>query len=296
MNYGKGNSWESQSTPEVKVQAARAFANPPPAIVQPAEMTPAQFKTEAQICARLCGEYTERLQKIYDSFLSRWKEFGKTRDLAAEEVFGTSWHAIKERVRRLSNTVADEVSSVSCVSEPEQEKAKTLKKVSELPDPKEDPPEKPAVHAATPEQMKRAKAPEPEPTTKPPMDVTGAIIPQHLLALRERRQEVTTLEHHAATLRAFLERLQADKDVLWANLKTSGSVQHFMATLATLRYQIAECTPDVVCPQCQGNGKAHDCVLCYGSGWIAKVRWDREYAKSNDKTKLAVVQERAKNL
>jgi hypothetical protein len=124
----------------------------------------------------------------------------------------------------------------------------------------------------------------------PPKDKTGMVIPQSLLTLFERREEVTKLEHAASLLSAHFERLQAASDPLWSSIKQSGNVHSFFKGASSMRYQIAECVPDVVCPGCQGKGAR--CEECSGSGVISGLRWSRDWVKSTDKNKLAEVRRR----
>jgi hypothetical protein len=129
-------------------------------------------------------------------------------------------------------------------------------------------------------------------TPEPPKDKTGEPIPQHLIDLFARREEVTKLEHAAGLLSAHFERLQNDADPLWSSVKQSGNVQTFFKGASSMRYQLAECLPDVVCPEC--NGKGAKCEECCGSGFIAEVRWRRDWVNSKDKKRLAEVARRAR--
>lgn len=296
MKFGGGHTWESQSTPEVTVHAAKAFANPPPSATRKAHRTLKEAErllTSALDQSHLQEEIAKDV--VGDVFISQvWRETGEKTFVGWLEKFGKSKSWAYKMLREYVNETFPQVEKI-VDTKPDTESlthdaspfvdSKTGQKLPHSTP--ADEPEKPHVQAATPEQMKTV--------SKPPMDESGAVIPQALLALRDRRQEVTGLEHHAATLRAFFERLQTDHDPLWASLKAAGSTQHFMNTVGTIRFQLAECTPDIVCPLCNGgNGKP--CAYCCGSGWIAKVRWDREYVKSHDSVKLKLVEERAKNL
>lgn len=127
-------------------------------------------------------------------------------------------------------------------------------------------------------------------SAKPPTDASGCVIPQKLLATRERRQEITDLEHKASVLHALFVKLQATHDPLFNHLLATGQVQTFASGAGSMRYALAECSPDVVCPQCVGA--AAKCHICHGTGWISQVRWNRDWIKSHDTTKAAVVRER----
>lgn len=301
------------STPEVKLQAAKAFANPPPAIVQASQLTPGQFKAEVTVCVRMWGQYTDRLLELYESFTKRWEDFGRTRDLAAEEVFGSSWHAIKDKLRRLTDAMTAPESCAPRTMTEQQENEKALSEVEKsrftckfcgkpisgranhftgmckechdkLP-PKDADEWEEKEHFIKPELEEKPKVE----AYEPPRDASGCVIPQALLDLRERRQEVTEAEHHASKLGALLEKVQNDgSDLLWRHLKETGSLQTWLHAVQTVRFNLAECLPDVVCPQCNGKG----CQYCCGSGWISEVRWNRDYVKSHDSQKLAIVAKR----
>lgn len=131
-------------------------------------------------------------------------------------------------------------------------------------------------------------------------DATGFPIPKSLQDAFKRRQEVTGMEYYASRVAAFLESCQTSKDSLYTHLYHTGFTQHLANHAKTVRHAIAECTPDVVCPHC--NGAAPDeeptmvieCSECHGCGWISQERWDRNWVKSNDKDRQSVVAQRSK--
>lgn len=131
-----------------------------------------------------------------------------------------------------------------------------------------------------------------------PKDVTGFPIPKNLQESFKRRQEVTGMEYHASRVAAFLEACQSAKDALYTHLYHTGFTQHLANHAKTVRHAIAECTPDVVCPNCDGDtGSAHinaftGCPECHDCGWISQEKWNRDWVKSNDKDRLAVVAQR----
>lgn len=129
---------------------------------------------------------------------------------------------------------------------------------------------------------------------KPPMDLSGCVIPQRLLLILERSDEVKESCQWASKLKCLFERLQTEPDPLFAHVKQAGSIQTFMTGAATMRYQLSECSPDVVCPEC--SGKSDSCGYCDGTGWICEVRWNRDWVKSNDRLRQGEVAKRAANL
>ncbi len=151
-----------------------------------------------------------------------------------------------------------------------------------------------ATSNGTPPTQAAAEPAPAEPTPKPAMDISGCVIPKRLLLMLERRDEVKEACKWASSLKSLFEKIQNEPDPLYFHVKNAGSVQTFMTGAATMRHQLAECSPDVVCPEC--GGKSESCHYCNGSGWICQVRWNREWVKSNDRLKGAEVAKRAANL
>lgn len=304
MKFGSGKSWDSQSTPEMKLQAAREFSKSPPAITRKVNHTLEEIERlitsgldHSQLQQSIISDLLTECHKTeawrqgdYTSFVD-WveKKWGKSKSWAYEKMrdFAKEFENSFQKVENGDDIKHHTASPLV--------EAKTGERISFPPEDEED--EKPAVHAATPDQMKRKPDPEPEPlSTKPPMDASGAIIPQHLLAMRERRDEITALETAASKLRALFERLQTDPDMIYGHILASGNIQHFERSASSIRHSLAECLPDIVCPRCEGSNNGKPCEYCCGSGWIAEVRWNREWVKSNGSMEKAYVAKRAKNL
>lgn len=154
--------------------------------------------------------------------------------------------------------------------------------------------EKPAVHSADEKTQEQSKPRNNGKSERPPIDLSGCVVPQRLLPIRDRINELIEAEHWASKLKRLFERLQNEADPLYAHLKASGNIQTFMNGAATMYHTISKCMPDVVCPQC--GAKSDNCHYCFGSGWISEVTWNREWVKSNDRLKQAEVDKRSKNL
>lgn len=227
-----------------------------------------------------------------------WREKYKTWADACTSALGIS--------KRYANRLVADVSGTEFP--PEQDAKNTQAKIENLPAPKVSSGSPLSANNQEPEQTSRPTpksiAPNPPddnhkpdpkpPEDHPPRDPSGAIIPQHLLSIRERGEEITQATYWASKLKNLFERLQKENDPLFLHVQHSGNVQIFMNNAASMHYQLAECRPEVVCPQC--DGKKKDCHTCCGSGWISEVRWNREWVKSSDRLKQGVVSVRSKNL
>ena len=122
----------------------------------------------------------------------------------------------------------------------------------------------------------------------------------------ERKGEVTEAMYWASKLHSLFDEQQTSHDPLYRNLQTTGNVQTFMSSAASMHSHLRDCLPEIVCPVCQGSGKGkhrHNgtgkdvewCYYCSGSGMISRVCWNRDWEKSNDKLKKAEVVKRASN-
>lgn len=279
MNYGGGKTWDQQSTPEMKLQAAKAFSQPPPAIVQQVKDLTyfrQRLKELSQKLEHDARTYRETVKEFKESGI--WQPVHKTWAQACR----AELHISPQRAHKL---LAELTELYALENQPPLDQVAAIedKYLSQVEHNRDHPAEKPQVQAATPEQMK----------PEPPRDDSGAVIPQTLLPLRERRQEVTALEHHASKLAAHWEKLQEGHDLLFAHAKASGSIQHFRQAARDMQTTLRECLTDVVCPQCNGANGTKLCGYCCGSGWISKVRWDREWVSSHDHYRLAIVESRA---
>lgn len=274
--------------------AALNLTEQKPAIVQSATRNCAWYKNEIK---RLALEVTKNAKEYRQAVANfktsgTWKEEYKTWGDASRDVLDLTPQRSNTLIRELTENYC-EVSE--CPHSDSQDK-KEQKALSQVEQAREEEPEKPAVHSADEKPREEAK---PQnnghvKATKPPMDVSGCVIPQRLLAIRERRQELQDAAYWASKLKCLFEGLQTQDDVLFRHLKASGNLQTFMNGAATMHYTISKCLPDVVCPEC--GAKSDSCQYCFGSGWISEVTWNREWVKSNDRLKGAEVAKRAKNL
>lgn len=273
-----------------------------PAIVQAAKRNCTWYKNEIKRLAILVTQDSETYAKTVKEFKDgeTWKQEYKTWGHACREVLDISPQRAHQLASKLTEVYPDSMSTdLSTPLDNTSHKVKSVSlKVVEPPspaEPKEEEPEKPAVHSAD-----EKKQPEPKAHTngqvklKLPTDVTGCVIPQQNLGAVERADEVKAAMVCASTLKTLFEKVQNEADPLFSHVKHSGNTQTFMTGAASMYFALRDCLPEVVCPQC--GGKSADCHYCFGAGWICKVKWDREWVKSNDRIKQVEVCKRAANL
>jgi len=126
-----------------------------------------------------------------------------------------------------------------------------------------------------------AKGPEPAgpdhsaemPSTPPvqrkpdyPQDDLGRRIPDHLIELWNRRQEVQNMLTALSRVRVSLEKAQEANDPLFSEVAYSTALVHLDQAYNTV--QVAK--PYAVCAFCQGHG----CKACVQRGLLGKFRWD----------------------
>jgi hypothetical protein len=120
------------STPNSSIAAEAAYkaAHPPPAIVQPAEMTIDQFRVEARDAMKHFVADGPRFLQVAETFEQRWREVAGTRDLACSDIFGCSLAALRNKLNKLKGIFA--LGPVLILTE-EEDKKNTLAQVAALP-------------------------------------------------------------------------------------------------------------------------------------------------------------------
>lgn len=299
------NISELKSTPrsDIAALAAADFVKGKPGIVESTRITHSLAYYE-QAFARMVAKHTTEWYMLAKEFQESgaWKEHYKTWAETCEHVLNVSSSVYYKKVSQISDNgkvakvpLFDKDVELECLKAIGEARSKWQAEQSK---PEQD------TQTAAPEAAKEASqsAPEttpestPEPAkeaSKPPIDVSGCVIPQRLLEndLRERHGEVTGAAHWASKLKTLFEGIQNDHDPLFVNLKASGNIQTFMNGAASMHRAISECLPEVVCPQCSARTKT--CHLCHGSGWISEVRWNRDWVKAADSVKQTEVRRRA---
>ena len=115
--------------------------------------------------------------------------------------------------------------------------------------------------------------PAPPPATAGPaalVDGIGRVIPPHLHALWNRRQELLDMMHAIGKMRGALQRASEEKDPLFAEV-------HCLIVVGDLKMvygKLSVCVPFAVCSNCHGlKGVMEGCRFCGGHGLISEYRW-----------------------
>lgn len=99
-----------------------------------------------------------------------------------------------------------------------------------------------------------------------PIDDVGRRIPDHLMELWGRRQEVQDMLTAVSRVRVALQKAQDTRDPLFSEVPYSAALAHLDQAYDAV--QVAK--PYAVCAVCQGHG----CKTCLQRGLLGKFRWD----------------------
>lgn len=124
----------------------------------------------------------------------------------------------------------------------------------------------PIDRTAFPPPPVRRSAPTPATPDAGPVDECGKHIPEDLLPVWNRRQEVQDAATAISRVRTMLAKAQDGQDPLWGEVNYS----ILLNNLDRAYSEIAGSKPYVVCPMCQGIG----CRACKGRGLLGKYRYD----------------------
>ena len=106
-----------------------------------------------------------------------------------------------------------------------------------------------------------------------PVDDIGRRIPDHLVELWERRQEVQDMLTALSRVRVALREAQDNRDPLFSEVPFSSALAHLDQAYDAV--QVAK--PYAVCAFCQGQG----CKVCGQRGLLGKFRWDTTVPKEH---------------
>lgn len=101
------------------------------------------------------------------------------------------------------------------------------------------------------------------------LDDVGKPIPDHLLPLFDRRQEVQDLLGQISSIRGVLKRAEAAGDALYAEINFNSA----FAAIETLHAEVKATKPYAVCPWCNGI-LSDECKGCGHRGVLGEYRWN----------------------
>lgn len=114
------------------------------------------------------------------------------------------------------------------------------------------------------------------------VDAIGYPIPEEILPLWERRNNIEATLDCLSGIRRELQKATEDKDPLFNEVVMSAA----QADLTNLMKNLANARPFAVCPNCQGRMMNKKCSLCGNSGFISKFRWDRTVPEEEKEIRL----------
>ena len=133
----------------------------------------------------------------------------------------------------------------------------------------------PAIRAAAPPPPARP-APGSKAAAKPPgrpatgpVDEMGMEVPQEILPLWLRSEEVEELLTYVQSVRRRVGQAMEDHDPLFAEV----DFKSFSASLGHVTDDLLCARPYAVCPECHGK-LADECDVCGQRGFISKVKWE----------------------
>ena len=136
------------------------------------------------------------------------------------------------------------------------------------PPPPPRPPGETFTESVLPPESRGSGGPAPEPPKV--LDEVGREVPDELVPLWQRRQEVQDLMTAVSRVRSTLRRAQEENDELYAHANFS----HALATLDQGYTAIAATKPHAVCPYCHGTALRANCRACRKTGFLSKFKWD----------------------
>jgi hypothetical protein len=115
-----------------------------------------------------------------------------------------------------------------------------------------------------------------------PVDSVGRRIPEHLLELWGRAQEVQDMLTALSRIRVAVRKAQDTKDPLFTAVPYSAALAHLDQAYDCV--QVAK--PYAVCAFCQGHG----CKACGQRGLLGKFRWDTTVPKEHKEAVARIVE------
>ena len=126
---------------------------------------------------------------------------------------------------------------------------------------------KKTIHAVITEEKAQEK-----PLAQTPLeDEVKQIIPDALIPIWRRRDEIQKLLSACSLIKSALRSACNEQDALWVELTDMQQTQRDIANVWT---QLKLAQPYAVCPTCRGKeAKCEDCKNCSGRGMVSQFRW-----------------------
>lgn len=230
---------------DIAKAAAKAAANPPPAIIQQVEIRNCAWyeKKYGEIEKKSALEKGELLAEFKKS--GAWKEKYTRWNDACSELFDISKSHVDKLILKFYEAT---LAHLEPLAQNAEEKA--LKQVEKARE------EKPATE--------KAKA-EPKPVT----DKTGYPVPASLVPVWERRTEIQVLLDELSHVKVQLEEyMKKGDEPMW----THQSLTTLIPDLQNVWRQVKAAMPFAVCSSCRGT-KRDSCRHCRGWGFLPEFMW-----------------------
>ncbi len=104
----------------------------------------------------------------------------------------------------------------------------------------------------------------------PKLDAIGRTIPDALLPVWTRAQEVQDILTSISRIKGKLVKAQREKDALFHEVNFSAALGDLDKAWTSI--QCAK--PYALCPTCPSTGPKKDCRMCGGRGFISRFRWN----------------------
>jgi hypothetical protein len=185
--------------------------------------------------------------------ISEWQPHGRPKGEPGSPLSST-----KEKMARAADVSTKTIQQAKIVAK--QAPAATVKAVKDG--------EK-SVKAAAAEV---AEAKKPKPTKEKPevvRDATGYAIPEKILPLWNRRQEVKDIQNEIASVIRDVKAIREKPDPLWQTV----NMQAIEISLNNCKRDLDGATPYAVCTVCQGRSM-DSCTACKGRGFISRHHYE----------------------
>lgn len=134
-----------------------------------------------------------------------------------------------------------------------------------------------AAKKVTAPPPKPSSKPAPKPEKEPHLDCTDYPIPDNLIPLFDRTQEVRELLTRLASVRGACRRLADSKDQLWQPVDFSSVILELDKAYSEMKLA----WPYAVCTYCQGHDDTRkNCTSCKGRGVLSEFMWKNAVPES----------------